>query len=155
MTMAEHKSHHTMTQISQCPGQYFYQYSINLIFPCFNKWSSADKFNWSFFSWDSVNLLFWGGLNRFWYFWAIGHRNKKTLFQFYTLHPTNLTLFPSYTLPILHSSSLKLFQSHTLPISHSSNPTLFQVYTIPILHSITDLGRKKLWIICHILYFTY
>ena len=55
-------------------------------------------------------------------------------FQSY-LHSSNLTLFLSYTLPILLSSNFALFQSLHLQILHSSNFTLFQFYILPILHS--------------------
>ena len=42
------------------------------------------------------------------------------------MHPFNLKLF---------SILLTLFQSYTVPIVHSSNFTLFQFYILPILHS--------------------
>ena len=58
------------------------------------------------------------------------HTSNSTLFQY-----QSITLFQSYTLPILHSSNPTLFQSYTLPILHSSNPTLFISRTPPILHS--------------------
>ena len=51
------------------------------------------------------------------------------------IHPSNITLFQSYTLPFSHSSNLTLFQFCTFPILHPSDLTLFQSYTLSMLHS--------------------
>ena len=37
------------------------------------------------------------------------------------IHIFALTIFQSYTFPVIHSSSHTLFQSYTIPILHSSN----------------------------------
>ena len=52
------------------------------------------------------------------------------------LYSYDLTLFQSYTLPILHfpiihSSNYTLFQSNILPILHHSNLSFFQSFTLP------------------------
>ena len=51
------------------------------------------------------------------------------------IQTVSLTIFQSYTLPILHPSNHTLFQLYILSILHFSNLTPLQSYNLAILHS--------------------